>query len=194
KDQLFIILPCLFFWGISSVLSGLLEVSNRFFVSTISTIFPLATMILFLIFLKESLGDMVLALGTLVGSVFGFVFILLMMLKYKYLHIGKPEINQNTVLMLRQLPPKVASSFLTAMNNYIDQFFAAQLVIGSIAALNYGIKIPAFAISIVITALGSVLLPHFSRLVTENLESAYQHLFKILKWVVLLSAIFVVIG
>jgi len=172
----------------------LLEVSNRFFVSTISTIFPLATMILFLIFLKESLGDMVLALGTLVGSVFGFVFILLMMLKYKYLHIGKPEINQNTVLMLRQLPPKVASSFLTAMNNYIDQFFAAQLVIGSIAALNYGIKIPAFAISIVITALGSVLLPHFSRLVTENLESAYQHLFKILKWVVLLSAIFVVIG
>src|SRR5690606_25281133 len=89
---------------------------------------------------------------------------------------------------------KVASSFLTAMNNYIDQFFAAQLVIGSIAALNYGIKIPAFAISIVITALGSVLLPHFSRLVTENLESAYQHLFKILKWVVLLSAIFVVIG
>lgn len=194
KDQLFIILPCLFFWGISSVLGGLLEVSNRFFISTISTIFPLITMILFLLFLKESLGNMVLALGTLVGTFFGFLFILIMMLKYEYLHIGKPEINQNTVLMLRQLPPKVASSFLTAMNNYIDQFFAAQLVLGSIAALNYGIKIPSFGISIVITALGSVLLPHFSRMVAENLESAFLYLFKILKWVVGVSTIFVIIG
>ena len=85
KDQLFIILPCLFFWSISSVFGGLLEVSNRFFISTISTIFPLFTMICFLLFLKESLGNMVLAIGTLVGSILGFVFLLILLLKYKHL-------------------------------------------------------------------------------------------------------------
>ena len=194
KDQLFIILPCLFFWGISSVLSGLLEISNRFFISTISTIFPLVTMIFFLLFLKESLGPMVLAFGTLIGSILGFIFLLIVIIKYNYLSIGRPVINQNTMLMLRQLPPKISSSFLTAMNDYVDQFFAAQLVVGSIAAINYGIKIPAFGITIVITALGSVLLPHFSRLVNDNLKTAYNHLFRILKWVVSISAIFVIIG
>ncbi|WP_100611541.1 murein biosynthesis integral membrane protein MurJ [Confluentibacter lentus] len=194
KDQLFIILPCLIFWSLSSVFSGLLEMSNKFFISSISTIFPLLTMIFFLLFLKESLGNMVLAMGTLIGNALGFIFLLAVILKHKHLSLAKPTINYNTKLMLRQLPPKMSSSFLTAMNNYIDQFFAAQLAIGSIAAINYGIKIPSFAVSIVITALGSVLLPHFSRLVNDNLKMAYGHLFRILKWVVGVSLILIVIG
>ena len=49
-------------------------------------------------------------------------------------------------------------------------------------------------VSIVITALGSVLLPHFSRLVNDNWKTAFNHLFKILKWVVGISTILVVIG
>ena len=96
--------------------------------------------------------------------------------------------------MLRQLPPKMFSSFFTAMNSYVDQFFAAQLVIGSIAAINYGIKIPAFIVTIIIAALGSVLLPHFSRLATDNIKGAFDHLFRILKWIFVLSTIVVILG
>ncbi len=194
KNQLFIILPCLFFWGISSVLNGLLEISNRFLLSTISAIFPLITMILFLVFLKEKLGDMVLALGTLTGSALSFIYILLTSLKLKNISLSKPIMNENAYLMLRQLPPKISSSFLTAMNNYIDQFFAAPLLAGSISALNYGIKIPSFTITIVITAIGNVLLPHFSKLVNENLEAAYKHLFKTLKLVIGLTIVLTIIG
>ncbi|WP_417370574.1 murein biosynthesis integral membrane protein MurJ [Gelidibacter japonicus] len=189
KDQLFIILPCLFFWGISSVLNGLLEIENRFLVSTISELFPLFTMILFLLFLKDSLGNMVLAFGTLAGSVLGFFFLLIFTIKHKDLLIGQPVLNSNTWLMLRQLPPKISSSFLTALNEYVDQFFAVQLAVGSLAALTYGIKIPSFAITIVITAVGTVLLPHFSRLVNDNLQSAYEQLFKTLKLVFVVGVI-----
>jgi putative peptidoglycan lipid II flippase len=194
KDQLFIILPCLFFWGVTSVLSGLLEISNRFFLSTISTIFPLGTMIIFLLFFKEKLGPMVLAYGTLIGNALGLMFFLIVTIKYKVLSIGRPTLNSNTKFMLRQLPPKILSSFFSAMNNYVDQFFAAALIIGSISALNYGIRLPAFGISIIITALGSVLLPHFSKMVNEDLNGAFKHLFKILKWVVSISAIIAIIG
>lgn len=194
KDQLFIILPCLFLWGFSSVIRGLLNISNRFFLSTISAIFPIATMIIFLLFLKEALGTMVLAYGTLTGSVFSLVFYLIVILKYEVLSIGKPVFNANTILMLRQLPPKISSSFFTGMNDYIDHFFAAQLTIGSISALNYGVKLPSFGITIIITALGSVLLPHFSKLANEDLNEAFKHLFKILKWVVLGSFAIVIVG
>jgi putative peptidoglycan lipid II flippase len=68
------------------------------------------------------------------------------------------------------------------MNNFVDQFFAGQLIVGSLAALSYANRIPAFGVAIVIMSLGSVLLPHFSRLVNEDIKMAYQYLFKILKW------------
>lgn len=185
KKQLFVVLPCLFFWGLSSVLSGLLEIADKFFLSTISTLFSLATMIFFLIFLKDSLGDMVLALGTLVGGILSFVYNLIIGIKYGGLKLGKPELNDNARLMIKQLPPKISSSFLTAMNNFVDQFFAAQLVVGSIAAINYGVKIPAFLVGILILALGNVLLPHFSRQINEDLMKAYHELFRILKLIFL---------
>ncbi len=194
KEQLFYVLPCLFFWGFSTVLNGLLEIENRFLVATISDIFPIVTMILFLIFLKDELGHLVLAIGTLTGSILSFIFLLFFTIRYKDLELSTPKMNDNIKVMVKQLPPKISSSFLTALNNYVDQFFAAQLVAGSIAAISYGIKLPSIGITIIVMALGSVLLPHFSRLVNEDLKSAYHHLFKTLKVIVISTSIVVVIG
>lgn len=194
KNQLFIILPSLVLWGFSSVISGLLEIENRFFLANISGFLPILTMILFLFYLKDTLGNMVLAYGTLAGSLIGFIFLLLFSMRYKDLSLSKPAINANSLIMLKQLPPKIASSFLSIMNSFIDQFFAGQLIIGSIAALNYGNRIPAFGVTIVIMALGSVLLPHFSRLVNKDLSTAYRYLFRILKIVLGVGLLVITIG
>jgi len=194
KEQLYIVLPCLFFWGISTILGGLLEISNRFLVATLAELFPLLTMIFFLIFLKDNFGHMVLAYGTLAGSIIGFCYLLFFTIKYNDFALSKPVMNDNSRLMIKQLPPKISSSFLTAMNNYIDQFFVGQLVVGSLTALNYGNRLPAFGVTIVIMALGSVLLPHFSRLVNEDLKSAYHQLFKALKLVLGIGIIVAIIG
>ena len=194
KDQLYIVLPCLIFWGISTVMGGLLEISNRFLVSTISGLVPLLTMIIFLIFLKDYFGDYVLAIGTLVGSFLGFIYLAIFAIKYGDFTLSKPKMNENSRLMLRQLPPKISSSFLSSMNNHIDQFFAGSLIVGSIGALNYGNRVPAFGVTIVIMALGSVLLPHFSRMVNEDLKAAYHQLFRALKNVFAITIILAAIG
>ncbi|WP_299520390.1 murein biosynthesis integral membrane protein MurJ [Winogradskyella sp.] len=194
KDQLYVILPCLFLWGVSIVVSGLLEIENRFLISTAVGLIPLATMILFLFYLIDTLGEMVLAYGTLAGTILAFIYLLFFALKYKQISLGKPEFNRNSRQMLKQLPPKVSSGFLSVMNNFIDQFFAGQLVVGSLAALNYGNRIPAFFVAIVIMSLGNVLLPHFSRLVNDDLKGAYQYLFKILKWMFLAVLVFSIIA
>jgi len=194
KDQFYVILPCLFFWGISSVLTGLLEVANKFLVSTIADLLPIIVMILFLFLFKEQMGTMVLAYGTLVGTIIGFAFMLFFSVKFKVFSVGKAVLNSNSMLMIRQLPPKISSGFLSAMNNFVDQFFAGQLVVGSLAALSYANRIPAFGISIVVMSLGNVLLPHFARLVNENQRTAFQYLFKVLKWVFITLSVAVVIG
>ena len=194
KKQLYIVLPCLLFWGVNSMIGGLFEISNRFITAHAYGFIPLITMIFFLFFLKDYFGELVLAIGTLTGTILGFTYMIIAAARHKILIISKPVINANAKLMIKQLPPKISASFLSAMNNYIDQFFTGQLIVGSIAALNYGNRVPAFGITIVIMALGSVLLPHFSRLVNEDLIAAYRQLFRSMKIVLLGGIIVVLIG
>ena len=179
--QFYIILPSLIFWGYSSLLSGLLEINNKFSVSSFSPILSTLVMIVCLLFFQDIFGDMVLAVGILLGSLISFLYLLFYSIRQNEVILCKPRVNANIRMMIKQLPPKITSGFLTGINPFVDQFFAAQLAIGSISAINYGIKIPQFVVGILILALGNVLLPYFSRLIVEDLDKAYVHLFRILK-------------
>ncbi|SDR00189.1 murein biosynthesis integral membrane protein MurJ [Flagellimonas zhangzhouensis] len=197
KMQFYYVLPCLFFWGLTNFMAGLIEIANKFLVTSISAIFPAITTIFCLKFFSDVLKEKVLSVGLLSGCILSFLFILFFALKYKVLHLGKPKFSENSRMMIKQFPPKVSSGLLSGLNNFVDQFFAAQLVVGSIAALNYGKKIPAFLVGILILALGNVLLPHFSKLTNQNMVKAFKQLFKILKVlfiVTLFAAIFLILG
>ncbi|MET6991005.1 murein biosynthesis integral membrane protein MurJ [Sediminicola arcticus] len=183
RTQLYYVLPCLFFWGYTGFLNGLQEINNNYFSSTISQIFLPIGMIICLVFFKDLFGDKVIVIGMLAGSFISFLYTLGSTLINKLIAIGPLKRNENMNEMLKQYPAKSISGLLTGINPFVDQFFAAQLVVGSIAALNYGIKIPAFTVGILILAIGNVLLPHFSRLISTDLDRAYQQLFKILKLV-----------
>ena len=103
-------------------------------------------------------------IGTLLGSTSGLIFLFVVAYKRDLIILHKPDLlSSNIKIMFTQLPAKITSSLLVGINPFVDQFFSAQLVIGSIAALNYGIKIPAFAIGIVSIAIGNVMLPYFSK-------------------------------
>lgn len=181
KKQFYIVLPCIFLWGYSSFIRGLLEIDNKYFISTISQVFTPIVTILFLLSAKDFFGDIILVLGMLVGASVGFLFLLFHGIRYRLLQFSPIVINTNIRVMTRQYMPKVTSGFLTGINPFVDQFFAAQLVVGSVAAINYGTKIPAFMVGILMLALGNVLLPHFARLITEDLIRAKKQLFRILK-------------
>ncbi|HEA22208.1 hypothetical protein LCGC14_1636570 [marine sediment metagenome] len=181
RSQLHIVLPSLFFMGYSSVIGGLLEIESKFMVSTLSGIFPAISTIIALIYFNDYLGDQVLATGFLMGNIFAFIYFIFIGYRYRLISLKWPRLNENSRTMLKQLPPKVISGFLTGVNPFVDQFFAGQLAIGSIAALNYGLKIPAFVLGILLSSVGSVLLPHFSKLVNKNIASGFKYLFKSIK-------------
>ncbi|WP_190808458.1 murein biosynthesis integral membrane protein MurJ [Flagellimonas sp. S3867] len=183
KSQLFIVLPCLVFWGFSSIFKGLLEIDNKYFITSITDILTPISILLCIYLLSNVFHENVLAYGTLIGSMASFVVVLFYAWKHDLIHLGKFELNDNIREMIRQFPPKIISGFLSGLNNFIDQFFAAQLIIGSISALNYGIKIPSFILGISMVALGNVLLPHFSRMIMDNPKNGFQHLFKMLKFI-----------
>lgn len=179
RNQTYIVLPCILFWGLSSYMGALLEIKNYFFLSNIAQIYhPIATLVC-LFFFASFFGDYVLAYSLLIGSIAGYLHLSYFAWKKKLIVISQIHINKNIREMIRQYAPKVTSGLLTGINPFVDQFFAAQLAVGSIAAINYGIKLPAFVVGIIMMALGNVLLPHFSRTINSNLKRAFAQLKKI---------------
>jgi putative peptidoglycan lipid II flippase len=194
RSQFYIVAPCLLLWGYSGFLSGLLEIKNKFLITSISQFFLPIITILCIVFLKPFFGDITLVIALTLGSFCSFLHLLYMAFREKVLLFAKPKLNDNISAMIQQYTPKATSGLLTGINPFVDQFFAAQLVIGSISAINYGTKIPAFVVGILMLALGNVLLPHFSNSVNENIEKAYKQLFKILKIVFLISFVVAISG
>ncbi len=183
KLQLHYLLPCLIFWAMSSLLTGLLNIDNEFFYASFSNLFTTLSIIICLIFFKEVLKEKVLAVGMLIGSFLDFIYLLIISLRRKIIHLGKPDFYSNNILLLlKQVPAKVSSSLLNGLNPIVDQYFSAQLIIGSIAALSYGTKIPDVVIGLIAIALGNVLLPYFSKQAVEDYKKTYQLLLKILKY------------
>ena len=189
KTQFYYVIPCMIFWGLSSMLNGLLTIYDEFTFSSMNSIFTPITIMVCLFFFKEELGDLVLAKGTLIGSILNFIFLLSVSLNKKIISIGIPDfVSKNIKELFIQLPAKLSANILTGINPIVDQYFAAQLIIGSIAALNYGVKIPMFAIGLVTLALGNVLLPYFSKKALENRDKAFSELKRILKYLLIGSS------
>lgn len=181
KTQLWIILPCILFWGISSLISGLLMVENEFLYSSLNAIFvPIVTIVL-LLFFQTELQEKTLALGLLLGSMASFFYLLALGLKKKVLLLKRPDFkSRNIQVLLAQIPAKMSSGLINGVNPMVDQYFSAQMAIGAIAALDYGYKIPMVMIGLVSAPIGNTLLPYFSKKAMEGHHKLYQYLKRIL--------------
>ena len=182
KIQFYYLLPCIAFWAFTSLLSGLLNIYDEFRFSSIYPVLTSISILVCLFLFKEQLQEKVLVVGMLIGSIAQFILLLIVALQKNVIRLSKPNFHSfHAITMFKQLPAKVSSGFLSGLIPVVDQFFAAQLIIGSIAALNYGLRIPAFFTAILAMALGKVLLPYFSKLSITNKKESFKTLYYILK-------------
>ena len=193
KSQFYFLAPCIVIWGLCALLSGLLNIYNEFKFATIYPILTSISMLVCLLFFKDQLQELVLAVGMLLGCISELLFLVSVCLYKKIISLKRVDFqNKNVRMMLNQLPARISSGFLTGLIPVTDQYFAATLAIGSIAALNYGMKIPAFFTSIIVMALSSVLLPYFSNLNFDNKALAFKRLTTIFK-VLFISLVIIII-
>jgi len=176
------------------MIQGLLNIDEEFTYSSLAVIFTPLSILACVWFFKEELGALVIAIGTLIGSILGFISLLIVALNRKILHLKKPDFKSDNIKTLfKQLPAKLSSGLLIGLIPLIDQYFSAQLEIGSISALNYGIKIPMLFMGIIGIAIGNVLLPYFSKKVVESKEKTFIELKRIIKLLVIGTVLLVVI-
>jgi putative peptidoglycan lipid II flippase len=172
-----LLLFCIPIWTFSSLLSGLLETRKKFIVSAVYPIITSIVFISFLFFFEPSTGLLIQAL--VIGSFFELCLLLLFQpIKFnlKDIKLDDPD----SIILYKQFIPKLLAGLILGFNPIVDQVFTSELADGAISTLNYGNKLPAFAITILTLGVGNVILPYFARLKGSANELVIKKLNKIL--------------
>ena len=171
-----ILLPLLVLKGVTALWTMKLNAGDQFgFASAIPILTPIIA-IVSLVYGSGNWGIYALATGTVVGACAETV-----IMGWYLKSIGEnlvprwfrcgPDLTQ----VIKQYGPGVAGAMLMAGTMLVDQAMAAMLGPGSVSALSYGGKVVSFAVAVGATALGTAVLPHFSRMVAAADWIAVRH-------------------
>jgi putative peptidoglycan lipid II flippase len=179
RDLLLLLLPFIFFNGISSCVSSVLNAGEKFAVPSIIPIVTPIALIVFLELTAKSWGAFALAAGTVAGSAIE-AGLLALALKTRgiRLAIKWSGLTAPVRSVLRQYTPMLAGSFLLGSTLVVDKSMAAMLSNGSVAALTYANKVINAVFAIAATGLSTATFPYFSRMVTLKDWNGCRHTLK----------------
>ena len=179
RYMLLILLPVIFFKGLSNIWAGVLNAGERFALAAIVPISVPLFAIIFLIAAGKAWGIFALVFGTVVG--FGIETLLLgSALKARGLSL-RPRlhaIDPDMRIVIAQYLPVIAGGLLMGSTELVDKAMAGALASGSVASLNYGNKVTTLVLGLTATAIGTAALPYFSKMVSEK---GWENLQKTLK-------------
>jgi putative peptidoglycan lipid II flippase len=169
KRILYFLVPIIFLKGLSSICAGVLNALENFALAAFLPILgPLAAIILILTS-ASSLGIYALVFGTLVG--FGLETVIIGGAVYKRKFSLQPRLmgfDPDMKMIIGQFLPVVAGAMIMGSTELVDKGMAAALAPGSVASLNYGNKIIAAVLTLATTAIGTAVMPYFSKMVADK--------------------------
>jgi len=166
---LYALAPIILLKGLSTICAGVLNALDNFALAAILPILGPLSAIFFILTGGASLGIYALVIGTILGFGLEAVLISGAIIKRKFsLRPRLIEFDPDLRIVLGQFLPMVAGSILMGSTELVDKGMAATLAPGSVAALNYGNKIIAAVLTLATTAIGTAVLPYFTRMVSEK--------------------------
>ena len=171
-----LLLPVTVIHGMVVLCAAVLNASGRFGLAALTPAATPLAIILFLIAGASRWGIHVVAWGTLAGTLTELA-LLCVALKRKGFELTPAWHGFDAPLraVMGQYFPMVAAGFATCSTLIVDQGMAAWLEPGSVAALNFGSKVPTLLTSVGAIALGTAVLPQFSKLVASGDFAGIRH-------------------
>lgn len=161
--------------GIANIFAAVLNATERFALPAISPIITPISFIFFLLLDKPG-GVFSLAAAMVCGAALEML-VLGAALKWQGLSLFPKWHGFNSHLreIKSQFSPRVAGQLLRSGSNIVDQSMAAMLPSGSVAALNYGNSVVSSLRGMIGAALGSAVIPFFSRMVARQDWKGLRH-------------------
>jgi putative peptidoglycan lipid II flippase len=169
------IAPTVLLVGMSNLCGAVLNVKNVFaLVAAVPLITTIITVLLLL--LAEELGIYALAIAVTLGAAIELLLIGLALrwkgIPLEFRWYGKTNYLQQIARLSLTL---MVSNLLASGSALVNVAIAASLTAGSVAALGYANKLLAMPIGLVATALGTALMPYFSRMIAAKDWAQTRH-------------------
>jgi len=166
---LYALAPIILLKGLSTICAGVLNALDNFAIAAVLPILGPLSAIFFILTGGASLGIYALVIGTILG--FGLETVLISGAIIKRKFSLRPRLigfDPDLRIVIGQFLPMIAGSILMGSTELVDKGMAATLAPGSVAVLNYGNKIIAAVLTLATTAIGTAVLPYFTRMVSEK--------------------------
>lgn len=179
RDLLYLLLPSVVLSGLATLLTGVLSADEHFALGGISALAVAACSIGGLLLGAQRWGITALAVGLVVGFAAQ-----LAILGWGVAAAGAAPLagwrEQAAAVrgVIGQYVPMVAGMLLISSSSLVDQAMAATLGGGSAAVFSYSGRVVAVVLSVGTMALGTAVLPYFSRMVAERDWAAIRHTVK----------------
>jgi putative peptidoglycan lipid II flippase len=183
---LYILLPSVVLSGLASLLVAVLSADERFALGSASALAVSACSIAALLWWGPGRGIGALAVGLVVGFA-----VQLAILAWGTLRAGLAPVPgwrtqaAGVRAVMRQYAPMVAGMLLISSSGLVDQAMAATLGGGNAAIFSYSGRVVAVVHSVGTMALGTAVLPYFSRMVAERDWTAIRRTMRTYTWLVL---------
>lgn len=173
------LLPVLVLTGIGHLYTTAMNASERFATAALAPAITPICAVTVLVLLADKWGIQALAGGTLLGAVIELAVLAKLATRRNIPFLPRwGGMTDELRGVIGQYTPMVAGAFLMSGTVLVDQSMAAMLEPGSVAALNYANRVVALILGIGAMALGTVILPHFSRMVAAKDWAGVRHTFK----------------
>ncbi len=177
--------PVIVLQGLISLWSAVLNAGERFALAALLPAVATAVALAFLLVGGRELGIHSLAIGFLAGFALHAGILWWKLRQLGYLRVPAwPGWTPDLRTVLQQYLPMIAGAFMISGTGLVEQFMAARLEAGSVASLGYASRIIGVANTICATALGTAVLPHFSRLVANADWPALRHTLRSYRWLI----------
>lgn len=183
------ITPVVVLSGIVVIWSAVLNAQERFALAAIA---PAMTALVTIAFLLKNENWGIFALtGGLVGGTLLEMLLLGVALKRQGISLlptcyrFDPHLRQ----VVSQYAPIMAGAFLMSSTTLVDQSMAARLSPGSVAALNYGMRVIALPVSLITTALSTAIIPYLSKMVAAQDWKGVRFTMKRYLWLIFLVTV-----
>lgn len=179
RDVFYVLLPTMVLTGLARLYGGVLVAQDRFAVTTAAMLTTPLLSIVCMLLLTRVIGIYSLALGILLGAFLELAILLGLMfrertsLSFRW-HGLSPALRQ----VGTQYAPVIAGSVLMAGTVLTDQGMAGMLSAGAVSSLNYANKIPSLILNLTSGAIGTAVLPYFSRMVAAADWKGVRHTFR----------------
>jgi putative peptidoglycan lipid II flippase len=156
--------------GLSTILGGILNARGVFAVPALTPALSSAIPLMALALPSARRSIELIACATLAG--YGLELVVLAVVVWRALGRATPVRDGNgdgaAGRVLKGYLPMVGGMIVSAASPLVDQFMSTQLGDGAVATLSFGGKVPAFVMGLGATAVGTAVLPYFSRLVAAK--------------------------